>query len=166
MVPAERRAIDTMPAMSSQPRYDLFTDGACLGNPGPGGWAYILRDLAGGEEVVASGGDPGTTNQRMEAMAVLEALRSLQEPSQVHLHADSQYVTKGLLEWMDGWIARDWRNSSRKPVANQDLWRPLAELRQQHAIETTWIKGHAGHPENERCDSLAQAAAEIAARSG
>ena len=145
--------------MSNLPTFLLFTDGACLGNPGPGGWAYILRD-SDGNEVIGSGGDPDTTNQKMEVTAVLRALESLSEPSTVDIHADSQYVTKGLTEWMDGWIKRGWKNASKKPVANQNLWKPLAQLREKHQITTNWVKGHSGHPENERCDIIASAEAE------
>ncbi len=145
--------------MTKLPTFTLFTDGACLGNPGPGGWAYILRDSSG-NEIVGSGGDSDTTNQKMEVTAVLRALESLGKPSAIEIHADSQYVTKGLTEWIDGWIARGWKNSSKKPVANQDLWKPLAKLREKHQITTNWVKGHAGHPENERCDAIASAEAE------
>jgi ribonuclease HI len=141
------------------PTFTLFTDGACLGNPGPGGWAYILRTEHG--EIESSGGESKTTNQRMEVTAVLRALESLEQPSRVDIHADSQYVTKGLTEWMDGWITKGWKNAAKKPVANQDLWRVLAELRETHVLTTHWVKGHAGHPENERCDELASAEAEL-----
>lgn len=144
--------------MTNLPSFILFTDGACLGNPGPGGWAYILRQ--GDEEIERSGGQSETTNQRMEVMAVLRALESLEEPSRVEIHADSQYVTKGLTEWMDGWIAKGWKNAAKKPVKNQDLWQPLAVLREKHELSTHWVKGHAGHPENERCDAMASAEAE------
>lgn len=139
-------------------QYDLFTDGACLGNPGPGGWAYILRH--GDEDIVRSGGEPNTTNQRMEVTAVLRALESIEVASTITIHADSQYVTNGLTEWMDGWIAKNWKNAAKKPVKNQDLWKPLAQLRKTHEITTHWIKGHDGHPENERCDMIASAEAE------
>ena len=145
--------------MTKLPTFELFTDGACLGNPGPGGWAYILRDSKG-NETIGSSSEQNTTNQKMEVAAVLRALESLEEPSVVAIHADSQYVTKGLTEWMDGWIANGWKNASKKPVANQDLWKPLAELRAKHTITTNWVKGHAGHPENERCDTIASAEAE------
>ena len=143
---------------SNLPSFTLFTDGACLGNPGPGGWAYILRSCDG--EIESSGGNSNTTNQRMEVTAVLQALSTLDSPSRVEIYADSQYVTKGLTEWMDGWIAKGWRNAAKKPVANQDLWQPLAVLRETHTITTHWVKGHSGHPENERCDELASAEAE------
>jgi ribonuclease HI len=145
--------------MAKIPTFLLFTDGACLGNPGPGGWAYILRS-SDGSEMIGSGGDPDTTNQRMEVTAVLRALESLEEPSAIEIHADSQYVTKGLTQWMDGWIAKGWKNAQKKTVANQDLWRPLSELREKHNITTNWVKGHSGHPENERCDTIASAEAE------
>lgn len=144
--------------MSNHVSFKLFTDGACLGNPGPGGWAYILRSEDG--EVECSGGETKTTNQRMEVTAVLRALESLEKSSKVEIYADSQYVTKGLTEWMDGWIAKGWKNAAKKPVANQDLWQPLAELRKMHELSTHWVKGHDGHPENERCDMLASAEAE------
>ena len=145
--------------MTKLPTFILFTDGACLGNPGPGGWAYILRK--GDEEIECSGGESETTNQRMEVTAVLRALESLEQPSRVEIHADSQYVTKGLTEWMDGWLAKGWRNAAKKPVKNQDLWQPLAALRETHELSTHWVKGHAGHPENERCDELASREAEL-----
>ena len=144
--------------MSSRPSFTLFTDGACLGNPGPGGWAYIMRN--DGEEIVQSGSEPNTTNQRMEVTAVLRALESLTKPAQVEIYTDSQYVTKGLTEWMDGWLLKKWKNAARKPVKNQDLWKQLAQLREVHELTTHWVRGHAGHPENERCDLLASAEAE------
>ena len=139
--------------MAKLKKFELFTDGACLGNPGAGGWAYILRD--GDDEIISSGGEANTTNQRMEVMAVLQALGSIDDPAEIEIWADSQYVTKGLTEWMDGWILKNWKNAAKKPVANQDLWQPLAELREKHRITTHWVKGHAGHPENERCDTIA-----------
>ncbi len=145
--------------MTNLPTFKLFTDGACLGNPGPGGWAYILRQ--GDSEIENSGGESKTTNQRMEVTAVLRALESLEQPSKVEIYADSQYVTKGLTEWMDGWIAKGWKNAQKKAVANQDLWQPLSILRETHELSTYWVKGHAGHPENERCDELASREAEL-----
>jgi ribonuclease HI len=151
-------SVDTMYTMPSQPSFTLFTDGACLGNPGPGGWAYILQH--DGEEIIDSGGEPNTTNQRMEVTAVLRALESLTSPAMVEIYADSQYVTKGLTEWMDGWLAKNWKNTAKKPVKNQDLWKRLAQLREVHNITTHWIKGHDGHPENERCDTIASTEAE------
>ena len=139
--------------MRNQKRFVLYTDGACLGNPGPGGWAYVL--ISDGEEVEGSGGDSDTTNQRMEVTAVLKALEQLEAPSTVEIWSDSKYVTDGINEWMDGWVAKGWKNSKKKPVANQDLWKPIAKLREKHTLTTNWLKGHAGHPENERCDELA-----------
>ncbi|MDP7009719.1 MAG: ribonuclease HI [Phycisphaerales bacterium] len=147
-----------MSIMTNRVQYELFTDGACLGNPGPGGWAFILRSEK--SELVQSGGDPDTTNQRMEVTAVLRALESLTEPAAVEIHADSKYVTDGLTKWMDGWLQKNWKNAAKKPVKNQDLWKPLAALREKHTITTYWVKGHAGHAENERCDTLASAEAE------
>lgn len=142
-----------------RPRIRLFTDGACSGNPGPGGWAYILQHAASGTEREGSGGAPDTTNNRMELMAVIEGLRAIKRPSVVEIHADSQYVLKGLNEWMDGWKARGWtRGKKREPVMNVDLWKILDELRREHELEFNWIRGHAGHPENERCDAMAVAA--------
>ena len=151
--------------MSELPHFELFTDGACLGNPGPGGWAYILRD-ASGAEIEHSGGESASTNQRMEVAAVLAALQSLEQPSRIHLFSDSKYVTDGLTVWLENWIAKGWRTAGRKPVKNQDLWKPLAEQRERHEIATTWVEGHTGHPENERCDQLAFAAAEAVKESG
>jgi ribonuclease HI len=145
--------------MTKLPTFELFTDGACLGNPGPGGWAYILRDSSC-NEVVGSGGDKETTNQRMEVTAVLRALESLSEPSFVKIHADSEYVTKTLSGRLDNWISRGWKTASKKPVANQHLWKPLADLLKIHQVTTNWVKGHAGHPENERCDTIASAEAD------
>jgi len=144
--------------MSHRSSFALFTDGACIGNPGPGGWAYILQGEDG--ETVRCGGEVDTTNQRMEVTAVLRALESLKEHAEVEIYADSQYVTNGLTVWMDGWLAKNWKNAARKPVKNQDLWKQLAELWQIHHITTHWVKGHAGHPENERCDALASLEAE------
>lgn len=143
------------------PRIRLFTDGACSGNPGPGGWAYVLQHDASGTEREASGGQADTTNNRMELMAVIEGLRAIKRPSVVELHADSQYVLRGLSEWMDGWKARGWtRGKKREPVMNVDLWKILDGLREIHTLEYHWVRGHTGHPENERCDTMAVAALE------
>ena len=146
----------------SRPLVQLFTDGACSGNPGPGGWAFILRHPSSGKEIERSGGARDTTNNRMELIAVIEGLKSLTRPSRVELFADSQYVVNGLREWLDGWIANDWKRGKKKrePVLNVDLWKQLDELRQVHIIELNWVRGHAGHPENERCDELAVTALE------
>lgn len=147
----------------TQPVVELFTDGACSGNPGPGGWAYILRHKASGAEREDSGGDPKTTNNRMELIAVIEGLGALHKPSVVDLYSDSKYVLNGLSEWMASWKKRGWKTASKQPVKNLDLWQRLDELSQIHEINFHWVQGHAGHPENERCDELAVAARDAAA---
>jgi ribonuclease HI len=139
----------------------LFTDGACSGNPGPGGWAFILRHVATGKEKAASGGEHETTNNRMELLAVIRGLEALQRPCQVELFTDSVYVGKGLQEWLAKWKQNGWRRRERErwmPVKNAELWRRLDELAQRHQITYTRVAGHSGHPENERCDELAVAA--------
>lgn len=136
----------------------IFTDGACMGNPGPGGYGAIIKCVEGAREI--SGGNPETTNNRMELTAVIEALRQLERPSNIVVVTDSNYVVKGMTEWLPGWIKRQWRNSRKKPVLNRDLWETLAFLSRRHQIEWRWVKGHDGHPENERCDLLAKKAAE------
>jgi len=141
----------------SASRVEVFTDGACLGNPGPGGWAYIVR--RDGSEREGSGGEDHTTNNRMELTAVIEALRSLEGPSAVTLVADSEYVLKGINEWMAGWKRRGWRKSDKKPVLNADLWQTLDALLAAHEVTVSWTRGHTGHAENERCDALASAEA-------
>ena len=133
---------------------DIFTDGACSGNPGPGGWGAILRYA--GVEKELSGGDKQTTNNQMEMKAVIEALKILKEPCDITLTTDSQYVVQGMTKWLNDWIARGWKTSSKKPVANQELWTELADLAKKHRIHWSWVKGHAGHAENERCDALAR----------
>ncbi|MCF8199199.1 MAG: ribonuclease HI [Sulfuritalea sp.] len=133
---------------------DIFTDGACSGNPGPGGWGAILRK--GETEKELFGGEALTTNNRMEMMAVIEALRALKGPTQARVHTDSQYVQKGISEWIHGWKRRGWKTSNKEPVKNEDLWRELDHLAAQHSIEWIWVKGHAGHVENERADVLAR----------
>lgn len=138
-----------------RPRVLLFTDGACSGNPGPGGWGFVLRHPASGKQIERSGAERETTNNRMELVAVIEGLRELTKPSIVELTSDSQYVLKGLDEWLAAWKKRGWKTASRKPVKNEDLWRLLDELRSEHTIQFHWIRGHTGHPENERCDVLA-----------
>ena len=137
------------------PRVELFTDGACSGNPGPGGWAFILRHPGSGKEIQRAGAVPATTNNRMELIAVIEGLGELTQPSSVDLTSDSQYVLKGLEEWLEAWKRRGWKTASKKPVKNEDLWRTLDNLASGHEIRFHWIRGHAGHPENERCDALA-----------
>ncbi|HYF15942.1 MAG TPA: ribonuclease HI [Phycisphaerales bacterium] len=137
------------------PHVHLYTDGACSGNPGPGGWAYILKHPATGLAREGSGAERETTNNRMELRAVIEGLSALTKRSRVELTSDSQYVLNGLKEWMDSWKQRGWRTADKKPVKNQDLWELLDELRSRHDIRFHWIRGHAGHAENERCDRLA-----------
>ena len=141
----------------------LFTDGACRGNPGPGGWAYILKHPASGSEKEAAGGEPLTTNNQMELQAVIEGLRALKQRSQVEVVTDSSYVAKGSSEWLPKWKANGWRRREQnrwKPVLNVDRWQQLDALLAQHNVRFTLVRGHAGHPENERCDELAVAAAE------
>jgi len=136
----------------------LFTDGACSGNPGPGGWGFILRHLATGKEMEQSGSESTTTNNRMELTAVVRGLSALKRSCQVELFTDSVYVGKGLTEWMSKWKANGWRRrdgGSMKPVKNEDLWRELDKLITKHQVKYTRVAGHSGHPENERCDELA-----------
>jgi ribonuclease HI len=130
-----------------------YTDGACRGNPGPGGWGVVLR--FGAREKELWGGERATTNNRMELTAAIEALRALRERCHVRLYTDSTYVRNGITEWMPAWIRRGWRTSNRKAVANQDLWEKLAALTKMHDVEWHWVKGHAGHPGNEQADLLA-----------
>ena len=132
---------------------EIFTDGACRGNPGPGGWGALLR--AGAHERELWGGEPETTNNRMEMTAVVQALRALKRPSEVVLTTDSQYVRKGITEWIDNWKRRGWQTSQKKPVKNAELWREIDEAAASHRIEWRWVKGHSGHAENERVDALA-----------
>jgi len=131
----------------------IFSDGACKGNPGPGGWGALL--VTDGHRKEICGGEANTTNNRMEMTAVIRALESLKRPSTVEVHTDSQYVQKGISEWMTGWKRRNWRTADGKPVKNQDLWLQLDALSQLHRIECKWVRGHNGHPENERADELA-----------
>ncbi len=140
--------------MSIAGTFELYADGACSGNPGPGGWGAIVR-TPDGEEIELSGGDGQTTNNRMELMSVIEGLRRIPEGSSVRLVSDSEYVVKGLREWLDGWIARGWKKADKKPVLNRDLWEVLAGLRKSHRIAPEWIRGHNGHHFNERCDRMA-----------
>ena len=173
---------------TSRPRVQLFTDGACLGNPGPGGWAYICRNPRTGDEYQASGGERNTTNNRMELLAVIRGLESLSSPHEsgehesgevdgadssdpasvqsksprgyrIELIGDSEYVLKGLTEWMAGWKKRNWRKADKKPVLNAELWRKLDALQANHELTITWVRGHTGHIENEHCDKLAKAEA-------
>ncbi|MDP2825328.1 MAG: ribonuclease HI [Sulfuritalea sp.] len=143
---------------------EIFTDGACSGNPGPGGWGAILR--RGATEKELFGGELLTTNNRMEMMAVIEALRALKGPVQARVHTDSQYVQKGISEWIHGWKRRGWKTANKEPVKNEDLWRELDRLAAQHKIEWIWVKGHAGHVENERADVLARRGVDLARNGG
>ncbi len=133
---------------------DIFTDGACSGNPGPGGWGAILR--YGAVEKELYGGEPDTTNNRMELMAAIQALESLKRPVAVRLYTDSEYVKNGITKWIHGWKAKGWKTADRKPVKNMDLWQRLETAKQPHAVEFHWVRGHDGHPENERADELAR----------
>lgn len=142
------------PLPSTAPEIVLFTDGACSGNPGPGGWAFILRHPASGKEKEEAGGEEETTNNRMELTAVIRGLEALKRPTVVELVTDSEYVGRGLTEWMAKWKAHQWRRGS-SPVKNVDLWRRLDELATMHRVIFTHVRGHSGHPENERCDQLA-----------
>ena len=138
------------------PLIELFTDGACSGNPGPGGWAAILR--SGKHESELSGGQAQTTNNRMELTAVIEGLRALKKPSQVSIYTDSRYVMDGASKWLPGWKRNGWKTADKKPVKNEDLWRQLDAEMARHTLEWQWVPGHSGHPENERADFLARSA--------
>lgn len=151
--------------MTDSPDVILFTDGACSGNPGPGGWAVILKHPESGTVKTLSGGEPNTTNNRMELTAAIEGLRSVKNDQhlRVHLVSDSEYVIRGLSEWVVGWIANNWRRGNKAgapPVKNVDLWKILHALTQQHEMTYEVVRGHSGHPENEECDRLAVAAIE------
>jgi len=137
---------------------EIATDGACKGNPGPGGWGALIR--SGAHEKELSGGEALTTNNRMELMAAIEALNALKRPCAVTLSTDSRYVMDGLTKWIHGWKRNGWRTADKKPVKNAELWQALLEAAARHQIEWKWVKGHAGHPDNERADKLASDAAE------
>ncbi len=143
---------------------DIYTDGACKGNPGPGGWGALLKSAGSQKEL--SGGELVTTNNRMEMMAVIEALSALKRPCHVRLHVDSQYVLKGMTEWLPGWKARNWKTAAKAPVKNVDLWQRLDQLVSTagHKIDWHWVRGHNGHPGNERADELANLGVEQALR--
>jgi len=143
--------------MSSDESIKIWTDGACLGNPGPGGWGALMRWNQ--HEKALSGGEANTTNNRMELMAAIQALEALKGPRTVDLTTDSQYVRKGMLEWMANWKRNGWRTSAKKPVKNDDLWKRLDAAVARHDVNWHWVKGHSGHPENERADQLASDAA-------
>ena len=139
--------------MSELPKVEIFTDGACKGNPGPGGWGALIR--ASARELEISGGEPLTTNNRMELMAAIRALQALKKPCRVRLNTDSTYVRDGITKWIHGWMRNGWRTSDRKPVKNAELWQELLDATARHRIEWRWVKGHSGHPENDRVDALA-----------
>jgi ribonuclease HI len=143
---------------------EIFTDGACIGNPGPGGWAALLRWR--GEERELAGGEAATTNNRMELMAAIQALESLNRPVTARIHTDSVYVRDGITKWISNWKRNGWKTADRKPVKNADLWRRLDTAIQRHALTWHWVKGHAGHPENERADALARGGLECARSTG
>jgi ribonuclease HI len=148
---------------SALPFVQLFTDGACSGNPGPGGWAYILKHPASGKAVEASGGEAGSTNNRMELQAVISGLEALKRRTDVEIITDSQYVAKGCQEWLPGWKKNNWRRregKQLKPLKNEEQWRKLDELLARHQVRFTVVRGHTGHVENERCDALAVAASQ------
>ncbi len=138
-------------------KVEIFTDGACKGNPGPGGWGVVLR--MGHHERDLAGNQPDTTNNRMELTAVIRALEALKEPCHCHLHTDSRYVIDGITKWIFGWQKNGWKTAAKKPVLNADLWQELLTATKRHRIEWIWVKGHDGHPENERADKLASDAA-------
>jgi ribonuclease HI len=136
------------------PKVTIYTDGACSGNPGPGGWGAIL--IHGQSEKEICGGEPATTNNRMELMAAIRALEALTKPCRVELHTDSRYVMDGISQWIAGWKARGWKTAAKSPVKNEDLWRRLDEARLRHDVDWRWVKGHNGHELNERADALAR----------
>jgi ribonuclease HI len=142
----------------------IYTDGACRGNPGPGGWGVLLK--SGGQEKELFGGDAATTNNRMELMAVIQALQALKRPCEVTLHVDSQYVLKGITEWLPGWKRKGWRTAAGQPVKNVDLWQQLEKLVEEggHALDWRWVRGHNGDPGNERADQLANKGVDLAQR--
>ena len=147
--------------MSPRPKVELYCDGACLGNPGPGGWGYLLRvrTAEGLREKEASGAEAETTNNRMELLAVIRGLEALSQPCLVDLWSDSQYVVKGIQSWLKDWKRRGWKKADGKPVLNAELWQALDAQLARHQLEAHWVRGHAGHPENERVDRLANDAA-------
>lgn len=143
--------------MSKLTQVEIYTDGSCLKNPGPGGWAALL--LMGEREKLISGAQKDTTNNQMELMAAIEGLSALTRPCSVKLHADSQYVVRGMKEWIHGWQKNNWKTAAKKPVENQELWKRLLEAAKIHQVEWLWVKAHAGHPQNERVDEAARAQA-------
>jgi ribonuclease HI len=150
--------------MTDLPRVKIATDGACKGNPGPGGWGVVIR--SGAREKDLSGGEPDTTNNRMELTAAIMGLNALKKPCQVTLATDSNYVKDGITKWVHGWQRNGWRTADKKPVKNAELWQALIEAVKRHRIDWVWVKGHSGDPDNERADKLASDAALIAQKSG
>ena len=144
--------------MAERPAVEIFTDGACRGNPGPGGWAALLR--TGDKEREISGGESLTTNNRMELRAAIEALNALKRPCSVEIHTDSTYVRDGIMKWIHGWKRNGWRTADKKPVKNAELWQELLEAESRHDVRWHWVKGHSGHSENDRVDALACAEAD------
>lgn len=140
--------------MTTSMTVDIYTDGACSGNPGPGGWGALM--LCNGEEKELSGGEVETTNNRMEMLAAIQAFQALKKPSKVRLHTDSTYLKDGITKWITNWKRNGWRTAAKKPVKNADLWQLLEEVMKPHDVEWHWVKGHSGHPENERADELAR----------
>ncbi len=143
---------------------EIFSDGACKGNPGVGGWGVLLR--IGETEKELFGGEADTTNNRMELTAVIQALAALTRPCAVMIHTDSQYVMKGMMEWIEGWKAKGWKTAAKQPVKNDDLWKTLDKLVAMHDVDWRWVKGHSGHPENERADQLANRGVDLVLKSG
>ncbi|UOM34058.1 ribonuclease HI [Acuticoccus sp. I52.16.1] len=144
----------TADAPAATPKVVIYTDGACSGNPGPGGWGAILT--YGAHEKELYGGEAHTTNNRMELTAAIKGLEALKRPTEVEIVTDSQYVRQGITQWLAKWKRNGWQTAEKKPVKNDDLWRELSDLTQRHKVEWSWVKGHAGHPENERADELAR----------
>jgi len=144
--------------VTTLPVVELYTDGSCRGNPGPGGWAALLR--IGDKEREIAGGEANTTNNRMELKAAIEGLNALKRPCRVEIHTDSHYVRDGITRWIHGWLKNGWRTADRKPVKNADLWQELLDAVDPHRVEWHWVKGHSGHPENDRVDALACDAAD------
>jgi ribonuclease HI len=144
----------TEPAATDKPHVTVYTDGACAGNPGPGGWGVIL--MSGTHRRELNGGEAATTNNRMELMAAISALEALTRPARVEMHTDSEYVQKGISSWITGWKRNGWRTSTKQPVKNADLWQRLDVARARHDVRWHWVRGHAGHTENERADELAR----------
>ncbi len=140
--------------MTTSMTVDIYTDGACSGNPGPGGWGALM--LCNGEEKELSGGEVETTNNRMEMLAAIQAFQALKKPTKVRLHTDSTYLKDGITKWIANWKRNGWRTAAKKPVKNADLWQLLEEVMKPHNVEWHWVKGHSGHPENERADELAR----------